>query len=308
LNIPKVYVILLNWNGYKDTSRCLKSLRKSLCPVNIIVVDNLSTERDIEQILSDFPEVEFIQSNENGGFAKGNNIGIKSALSSGADYIYILNNDTLVEEESISILFQFMESHVDVVAASPFILYGDDPELIWYGGGDFVWAKGGARSTRLNKKIDYKEEYLPEKSKFISGCAMFIRASVLEKIGGFDENYFMYVEDIELAYRLSQAGEMYFIPDAKVFHYAHSTAKKNAENYFMDVSSHLNPQLNFFLKNVLNGYFYFLQKHRPKIINYISFILYFYLKWLKMSIVYMLKGRADSSVVILKALITREKL
>lgn len=305
---PKVHVVLLNWNGHEDTYRCLSSLKYSSYPVKVIVVDNCSTERDIEQVALDFPEIKLIQSTENGGFSKGNNLGILAALADGADYVYILNNDTVVTDETISLLVQFLESHEDAVAASPLVLYGDEPDLIWYGGGAFSWIRGGARSSRFNAAVSGVVINGPEEVGFISGCSMFIRSDALRKTGGFDEEFFMYVEDVDLSLRLTHVGKLYFVPSAIIFHFAHSTAKKDSRNIFRNPSSYLNPNLNFYLHHVLSGYYYLLNKHKPHIISKVGFIVYFNLRWIKNALSYLYRGRVDSFLLVIKELAVRTKI
>jgi len=302
----RVFVVLLNWNGYSDTQRCISSLMQSRYAVNVIVVDNDSLERDIESVPVDYPGVRLIQSQDNGGFSKGNNQGIRAALEAGADYIFILNNDTVVESDAIGKLAHFMDGHDDVVAASPLILYGDDRDLIWYGGGDFIWAKGGARSSRFNMALTEVGFSEPERVGFISGCAMFVRASAIRQVQGFDEAFFMYVEDVDLSLQLSALGKMYLEPAAKIYHYAHSTARKGASKAFRNPASADNPNLIFYLRHVLSGYFYLVAKHEPGIVARSRFYLYFYLKWLKHALLYLLRGRLDAFLLVLRILLVRK--
>jgi hypothetical protein len=301
----KVYVILLNWNGYKDVDNCLRSLMKSSYEVEIVVVDNFSTERDIEKIVCDFPEVKFIQNIENSGFGKGNNLGINYALAEEADYVYILNSDTIVTENSIYTLLEFMENNTGTVAVSSLVLYGDDHDIIWYGGGDFSWRNGGSRSIRANSRLRNSDLNTPERVKFMTGCSMFIRASALKKIGGFDEHFFMYVEDVDMSIRLSELGSMYIIPDSIIFHYAHSTAKKEIKEKFRNLDSPLNPNLCFYVREILNGYFYLVKKHNPKLTERAVFYIYFYIRWLKKAVTYVIKERMDAFIVITRILLNR---
>lgn len=347
LNSSSVYVVLLNWNGYEDTCRCITSLLESDCYVNIVVVDNKSTERDIDQVLDVFPGVYYIKNDFNAGFSAGNNIGIKFALAKNADYIFILNNDTTVNNDCISKLVEFMETNEKAIAASPLVLNGNESDLIWYGGGDFKWTRGGAISYRLNVDVNNASLPIYEKVGFISGCAMFIRAKAIRNAEWFDENFFMYVEDVDFSIRLNKIGEIYFVSKAIILHYAHSTLRKKANTEFggapleccqdknnvivrscpaEDIShfrellafldfnntqqgdhrefrnpaSHLNRNLNFFIENVLRGYFYLLAKHKPSLKDKVGFYIYFYLRWIKRSILFLLKGKFYSSFIILK--------
>lgn len=296
----KVYVILLNWNGYRDTVKCINSLLKSDYKVEIVLVDNCSTERNIEQISQKYHGVKFIQSLKNAGFGSGNNYGIKYALAHGADYVYVLNNDTIILEDSISILLEFMERNITAVAASPLILYGNEQEIIWYGGGFFSWRKGGPRIIRKNKNKKVLISENPEQVEFMTGCAMFIRASVLKQAGDFDENFFMYVEDVDLSLRLKQFGSIYIVPKSVIYHYVHATATKESKNYFRDLDSPLNPSLCFYIRHSLFGHFYLVRKHNPAIKDKWIFYIYIYLRWLKKSFGYLIYGRTDAFKLIIK--------
>ena len=137
---------------------------------------------------------------------------------------------------------------------------------------------------------------------------MFVLASALQEVDFFDESFFMYVEDVDLSLKLSRLGDMYFVPDSVVMHYAHSTAKKGTTKEFRNPSSYNNPNLNFYLRHVICGYRYLVQKHNPLLKDKISFYAYFWMRWLKSALSYFVVGRRDSVIVVLKSLLKRRCL
>src|SRR5689334_13312211 len=132
---PSVSVVLLNWNGWKDTIPCVESLRQlGYANVQIVVVDNASTDESEERIRAACPDVTLLQSGANRGFAGGNNVGIRYALEHSADYVWLLNNDTLVRPNTLSALVARAESDPRIGFVGSKILYASRPDLVWYAG------------------------------------------------------------------------------------------------------------------------------------------------------------------------------
>jgi GT2 family glycosyltransferase len=233
-----VSVVILNWNGWKDTIECLKSLskiRKNKISLQIIVVDNASTNDSVQKI-SEFvkkndQQVNFLENTSNLGFAGGNNVGIKKALEENADYIMVLNNDTLLDEDMVTHLVSFMEDHPEVGAASPKMYFAkgyeyhkdryttkDMGNVIWYAGGDIDWNNVYGSNHGVDE-IDNGQFEDPTETTFASGACLFLRSSVLTKVGLFDEKYFLYLEDTDLCMKIQRAGyKIYMVPNAKLWH------------------------------------------------------------------------------------------
>ena len=137
-----VVAVVLNWNGAEDTLRCLESLsRQTLKPTRTVVVDNGSTDDSVARIRAwseGKSNVVMIASPDNLGFAAGSNLGIRLAMKSGAEYVLLLNNDTVVEPDALDHLVGFMTSHPDYAACTGQIRYMDRP-VIWNCGGDLTW-------------------------------------------------------------------------------------------------------------------------------------------------------------------------
>ncbi len=225
----KISIVLLNYNGADDTIACLQSLQNiTYSNYRIIVVDNASPDDSMER-LSDYmqsiapdewskfdsPDVAMqsqkqqcrftlLQTGHNGGYGYGNNVGIKYALRNGADYVLVLNNDTEVDPDFLEPLVQMCEDDPSVGIASGQIFYHDRPDVFWFNGGSFNNCTGRV------KHIDYGKKNIGQKplenSTFITGCLWLIPRHVLETVGLINEEYFMYVEDLEFCQRVLRQG------------------------------------------------------------------------------------------------------
>ena len=134
----KVFVILVNYNGCKDTLECINSLLKvKYSKMKIIVVDNASSDESVSELKKYDEKITLMISPANGGFSKGNNIGIKYALKEGADYILLLNNDTIVDENFLNPLLDTAAEYKNTAVVSSKIYYESDHEKIWFAGGSF---------------------------------------------------------------------------------------------------------------------------------------------------------------------------
>jgi len=212
---PFVCIVLLNWNNYEDTRECISSLKNlNYSNYKIILVDNYSTDGSYEKLKNDFsndPAVNLLRTSRNLGFAGGNNIGITKALEIGCDYVFILNNDTIVDKDILNNLLEVFEKKENVGIATP-LIYCQDMQRVWYGGGEFDF----------RSMIPCQWQYIPNgitKVEFVSGCAMLIPSAVLKKVGLFDERFFLSGEDADLCVRMLKAGyNMYINPDAILCH------------------------------------------------------------------------------------------
>jgi len=227
-NMPKVFIIVLNWNRQKDTLDCLKSIRKLTVGdyiLETIVVDNGSTEKLA------LKNVKVISNRENLGFAGGNNVGIKYALENGADYVLVLNNDTLVDRNLVMELLKVARKYKDFGAASPKIYFAGGFEyhkdrykksqlskVIWYAGGKIDWDNVYGK-TRGVDEVDTGDYDSIEETDFATGTCLFMTKYSLKKTGLFDEKYFMYYEDTDLSVRMKEKGlKVLYVPNALVWH------------------------------------------------------------------------------------------
>ncbi|MDP2208982.1 MAG: glycosyltransferase family 2 protein, partial [Bacteroidota bacterium] len=169
---PLVYIIVLTWNGKKDTLECLSSLKGIVYPnYRVLVVDNASVDGTAEQVRTQFPDVELIVNKDNLRFAGGNNVGIEYALSKYADYILLLNNDTTVDKTFIDELVSTAESDTQIGMVGPKMYYYSNPNRIWYAGGKIEWWKGWISHIGV-REIDNEQYDQTEETDFVSGCCI----------------------------------------------------------------------------------------------------------------------------------------
>ena len=214
---PLVYVVIVNWNRVDDTRECLASISNSTYDnLKILVVDNGSTDGSTELISRDFPFAEQIHNTENLGFARGYNTGMKHAMDSEAEYIFIINNDATVAPGTISILIKHSTPKNGILA--PLINYSEYPNMIWSSGGlTSSWTL--EKHDPLYEKIDSGDWEQVLKRDFVTGCAMLFPINTLTQIGLFDEKFHMYYEDMDLCLRVREAGlGINVVPTAKVWH------------------------------------------------------------------------------------------
>lgn len=235
MSSPKVSVVILNWNRKDDTVDCLKSLRRISTygyDLSILVVDNGSTDGSIEEFnkITD-PSFKLIKSETNLGFVGGNNLGIKCAMEDGADWILVLNNDTLADKNMIKEMVKFAEGKTNVGIVSPKIYFAPGFEFhkgIYpkFTSGKVIWAAGGkidwdnVYGTNIGVDDVDRGQYDEVKEiDFASGASMLISRKVIEKIGYFNPKYFMYLEDTEFCQRAKNVGfKIFYLPSAMLWH------------------------------------------------------------------------------------------
>ena len=252
---PKVSIILLNWNGAEDTLECLSSLKLiDYDNYEIIVVDNNSSDPDFEIIQNRSGDSidKIIRNDKNLGFAGGNNVGIQYALENGAEFIMLLNNDTVVEKDFLSNLINDCDDYLQTGLYTPMINYFSNKNIIWSAGGYISKIKASGFSSGTNRNdIEFSENSY---CTFASGCCMLIRREVFEKIGLLNENYFLYLEDTDFCYRITNAGyKILYVGSSKIYHKVSSTTSKS--NSLLPLYFSLRNRL-YFAKNNLGIYYY----------------------------------------------------
>ena len=217
---PNVVTVVLNWNGRDDTLACLESLRRLDWPCHsTIVVDNGSCDGCVEAIEDGYPEVTTIATGRNLGFAEGNNVGLRAALEADADYVLLLNNDTVVADDLLRRLVPEAEARPDAGAICPLIYYLDPPDRIWYAGARFDARRGhNGRHTGYGERDEGQYDRVREIGR-ATGAAMLVRREVVEEVGYLDGDLFLQVEDVEWSLRMRSAGwRIFFVPAGKVWH------------------------------------------------------------------------------------------
>ncbi len=217
---PLVSIIVLNYNGREDTLACLRSLEHlTYRNANVIVVDNASSDGSEAAIRAAHPALTFIQTGANLGFTGGNNVGIRHALENGADYVLLLNNDTIVAPDFISVMVEVMEQNPDIGVVGPMIYYFSAPETIWSAGGKIDWTRGLTSMVGVNEEDKSQYGLSPRQTDFVTGCALMAKRAVWEKAGLLDDKFFMYYEETEWCVRATRAGyKIMLIPAAMIWH------------------------------------------------------------------------------------------
>ena len=219
--LPKVSIIILNWNGKDDTVECLESLKKiDYQNYDIILVDNGSTDGSQEIIKKNYPYVKLIENYKNLGFAEGCNIGIKASTSG---YLLLLNNDMIFDRNMINELLVVMESDKKIGLVSPKMYFYDKKNVIWSVGGIL---RKYSTWTRGYNEIDSGQYDTVADIDFWSGCCL-IKRKVLDEVGLFDPEFFVYLEDVDLCLRIKKAGyRVVYAPKAVLWHKCHATSKR----------------------------------------------------------------------------------
>jgi GT2 family glycosyltransferase len=225
-DFPLVYVIVLSWNGKNDTLQCLASLQQLTYPnARIVVVDNASGDGTVDAIRLAFPNTEVIVNTSNLRFAGGNNVGISRSIERGAEYVLMLNNDTVVDAEFLSHLVEVAENNKQIGIVGPKIYYFDDPKRIWFAGGLIKWWRGRVTHVGIREVNNGRYDVTMEVD-YITGCCMLIKRKVIETIGMLDEQYHIYGEDADLCIRASRVGyRSVYVPSSRVWHKLSASTK-----------------------------------------------------------------------------------
>ena len=218
---PRVAVILLNWNNAKDTVACVESLVKSDYPNTLsIVIDNGSTDDSLATLRPVAAQQGFllIENGENLGFPGGCNVGMRRALEEGADYVFLLNNDTVIAPDALTRLVRAAESDPGVAVVTPKILFFDEAELVWFGGAEFdsryIVGRQVGYKLRDDSRYDVEGDV-----PWATGCAMLIGRAAIEQVGLLNEDYFFGTEDLDYSLRITTCGRrIRYVPTAKVWH------------------------------------------------------------------------------------------
>ena len=222
--LPTVVCVVLNWNGWRDTIPCLESLyAQDYAGLQVVVVENASSDDSVERIRGAFPEVELVQTGVNRGFAAGCNVGIRVALERAAEFVWLLNNDTVAPPDTLTkLLAAGLGERTGMVGTV--LRYAHNPAEVqaWGGGSIARWSGYGTHF------------HAPEEmgaDSFLTFASVLLRRELLEEVGLLDEGFFMYFEDSDLCFRARKAGwGLAVAGDTAVLHKegGSSGARKNA--------------------------------------------------------------------------------
>lgn len=215
-------IIVVNFNSGEFLKRCLGSIKKIEKEVKTktIVVDNASTDDSLDQVQSSFKDVEFIENKQNLGFGKANNLALKKAES---EYVLLLNPDTVLEKGVISKMLKIIEDDPTIGAATCKIVLGSGKvDLTAHRGFPTPWASFLYYVFKNDSLYHLKNMDMTKLHEVdaIAGAFFLTRKSVLEKVGLFDEGFFLYGEDIDLCYRIKEAGfKVVYEPSVFLIHH-----------------------------------------------------------------------------------------
>lgn len=195
-------IVLVNYNGWEDTFKCLRSLRALTVPASIILVDNASREDRMSEIEAEFPECITIRNPINGGWAGGNNTGLKYAYEQGAEQIILLNNDTTVSPKLVEVLLQTARENPDFGIIGPVINFMDNPDQVM---------TDGCKFNHPRHNGFFQREEVPLSStlsevEIVNGCCMMISRKVVDQIGFIDERFFLIHEESDYCLRARENG------------------------------------------------------------------------------------------------------
>jgi hypothetical protein len=213
---PSVFTIILNYNNYTDTIDTIESVLSSEYDVNsILLIENSSDKTIIRKIRTRFPDLAIIENEKNLGYAGGNNIGIQKAIASGADYIFLLNNDVTLEKDVLKKCVSAMEKSPGCAACQPIIVTFEDEEKIWSAGTQLYW--GYPRLFLKGAKL--QKDGIKTSPFGLVGCAILFRRSALEQTGLFDESLFLLHEETDWCIRAKKMNfSLLIISNAIVSH------------------------------------------------------------------------------------------
>ena len=216
--MPEVWVVLVNWNSCEDLQECLSTLRRqSLAANQVVVVDNASTDGSVSMLQSEYPEVLVQPQRSNLGFATASNIGLRMAITHGADYVVLLNPDTTVAPNWLEELTATAETDQRIAVCQSKILLYDAPELLNTDGNVVHFLGFGYCGNYKKEDTEHTRE--ARNIGFASGAAMLIRASACARIGVLDETINFYSEDLEYSLRARIAGlRVVVAPSARAWH------------------------------------------------------------------------------------------
>lgn len=219
---PVVVAVVLNYNGADDTRECVRSLRASGYEnLELVIVDNASSDGSADILATTIPDIPLIRMPSNGGYAVGNNAGIRYAIERGAEFILIVNNDVIVREGFLHPMVDVMTRDPVIGAVNGKVFYQSDHENVFSAAGDFRWLlctgrnRGMSAAARRSATLECDVNY-------VCGVLLLVRRRVFETLGLLREEYFMYFEDIEFSRRVNTHFRMMYTARAVAYHRAGS--------------------------------------------------------------------------------------
>lgn len=226
IGAPSVLVAILNWNGEEDTIEAVRSVQAlDYLKFQILVVDNGSAPKSLEAIRMACPEVEYLETWANLGYAGGNNVGFRMAIERGFDYCLVLNNDLTVDRMMLARLIACAEAQPDLAVLGPRVYRYDEPDRLFYPGWAIDWKRWlfhTVPQTEISGEPTFDVAY-------VQGCALLVRSQFLAECGLFDERFHLYCEDADLSVRAQRAGwRTVEVMAARAWHKGYGSSGKNS--------------------------------------------------------------------------------
>jgi GT2 family glycosyltransferase len=218
---PLVHFVIINWNQPELTLACLESLSNlNYSPFQIVLVDNGSTDDSVALIRQNYPDVILIETGENLGYSAGNNVGIRYAMGHGAEYVFLLNNDTAIDKEMLLRMVAASEADPEVGMVGPTIYYFDPPNMLWSAVNSIRWPQGQIIRHGMNEAHPKVADDAPaQEVDYVDSCAVLVKREVIEKVGMLDEAFFINYDDADWNIRARQAGfKIVYVPTACLWH------------------------------------------------------------------------------------------
>ena len=229
---PNVWIVPVNFNGLDDTRKCLRSLAELSTMASVIVVDNASTLNPIPLLAQEFPWVHLVRNAANGGWSGGNNTGIQYALERGAEFVILLNNDTIVRSDLIARLLAAAAAQPGFGIIGPVIRYMDEPELVMTDGIGFN--RRGTSSVFYHIPVPevVADPPVVKEVDIVNGCCMMIRAEVFRRVGKIEDRFFLIHEESDFCLRVQHAGfKCGVLAEGLVWHKGSSAFKNSGKRW-----------------------------------------------------------------------------
>jgi GT2 family glycosyltransferase len=224
----QVAIVIVTWNGWDDTARCLESVERAAQKALIVLVDNGSTDGTPDRTQAEFPRVHVLRLNENRGFAAGTNVGVSYALSHGAGIVVLLNNDTVVEPRFLTPLVRVLTEDPAVGGACSLIRLlssGDRKDPVWFAGARECVTTGIPEHVQRAPGVDCS----PFPTESATGCCLAIRGDAWRATGPLDERFFAIFEDSDWSKRALRLGyKLMVVPESLVWHAVSQTFAREA--------------------------------------------------------------------------------
>lgn len=227
----KVFLIAINYNGLEDTMEFISSVNHIEYPnYHIVIVDNASTKGDLDSIPVG-EHLTVLRSDKNLGFSGGNNLGIDYALKHGADYIVLINNDTVVEPDFLNNAIAYLQENPNIGVLTGKIMYAKQQNSFWYAGGILNYWRGRAYHIGSNEEDQGQYNQIREIS-FCTGCLMIIPRGAIIDVGMMSEEYFLYFEDTEYSARFTEKSyKIVYHPGVKIYHKVSASTGSSSPTY-----------------------------------------------------------------------------